>query len=630
MKKEIIVFLLAIFTSSLTYNAMAQTNYASRDEIPKEYKWNFSDIYSDWETWEKEFEQLTKQLDEIPKFKGVIKTDVKNLIKIQQLSEELTKRAYKVYQFVGLQYTVDTKNMELLSKLQKVQQLFAQFGVKTSWISPELLEIPEATMKKWIAENPELKDFEFELMDMYRLQKHVLSADKEKLMSYYRQSLSTSSGVYSALTTTDIQFKKITLSDEKEYTISPGVYKQILSNNYNQEDRKKAFEARYEVFAGNINTHAAIYNGVVQSGWASARARNYETSLDAALEGNNIPKEVYLNLINTVKANTKPLQKYLKLRKELLGLDKYYKYDRLINLTDYTKEYPYDDAKKLVYEAVAPLGKDYQEKLKVATSNGWLDVYENPGKRSGAFSSGVYGIHPYMMLNYDGTLDYVFTLAHELGHTMHTWYSDENQPFALHGYTIFVAEVASTFNERLLLDYMLKNTKDPKERITLLTQAINNISGTFYRQTRFADYEYQVHALAEQGKPINKAVLSGIWKELDVQYFGDVLEENQYDDYIWAMIPHFHGTPFYVYQYATCFASSAQIYKNVTEGSKKDKKAALESYLTLLKSGGNDFPMEQLKKAGVDLSKKETILAVINQFDALVDQLEIEIKKLKK
>jgi len=264
-----------------------------------------------------------------------------------------------------------------------------------------------------------------------------------------------------------------------------------------------------------------------------------------------------------------------------------------------------------------------------AASSGWLDVYENPGKRSGAFSSGVYGVHPYMMLNYDGTLDYVFTLAHELGHTMHTWYSDENQPFATHGYTIFVAEVASTFNERLLLDYMLKNSKDPKERITLLTQAINNISGTFYRQTRFADYEYQVHTLAEQGKPINETVLSNIWKELDVQYFGDVLEENQYDDYIWAMIPHFHGTPYYVYQYATCFASSAQIYKTVTEGNKKDKKAALDSYLTLLKSGGNDFPMEQLKKAGVDLSKKETILAVISQFDALVDQLEIEIKKLK-
>ena len=630
MKKEIVILILAIFASSLTYHAMAQTNYASRDEIPKEYKWNFNDIYKNWESWEKEYELLTKQLDEIPKFKGIIKTDVKNLIKIQQLSEELMKRAYKVYQYVGLQYTVDTKNMELLSKLQKVQLLFSQFGVKTSWIAPELLEIPQETMKKWIVENPELKDFEFELMDMYRLQKHVLSADKEKLMSYYSQSLSASSSVYSALTTTDIQFKKITLSDGKEYTVSPGVYKQILSNNYNQEDRKKAFEARYEVFANNINTHAAIYNGVVQSGWANARSRNYETRLDAALEGNNIPKDVYLNLINTVKANTKPLQKYLKLRKELLGLEKYYKYDRLINLTDYTKEYPYNDAKKLVYEAVAPLGKDYQEKLKVATSSGWLDVYENPGKRSGAFSSGVYGIHPYMMLNYDGTLDYVFTLAHELGHTMHTWYSDENQPFALHGYTIFVAEVASTFNERLLLDYMLKNTKDPKERITLLTQAINNISGTFYRQTRFADYEYQVYTLAEQGKPINKTVLSNIWKELDIQYFGDVLEENQYDDYIWAMIPHFHGSPYYVYQYATCFASSAQIYKNVTEGSKKDKKAALDSYLTLLKSGGNDFPMEQLKKAGVDLSKKETILAVINQFDALVDQLAIEIEKLKK
>ncbi|MEN8119194.1 MAG: oligoendopeptidase F [Bacteroidota bacterium] len=609
---------------------MAQTNYASRDEIPKEYKWNFNDIYADWETWKKELSALSVQLDEVPKFKGTLAKDVKNLIALQKLQEELMKRAYKVYPYVALQYTVDTKNMELLSKLQKVQQFFSQLGIKTSWIAPEMLTIKEETMKKWIAENPELKDFEFGLMDMYRLQKHVLSADKEQLLSFYRQPSSSASSVYDAVSTTDVKFNKVKLSDGKEYEVSHGVYKQILTNNKNQEDRLKAFDAMIDVYSENKNTYAAVYNGVVQAGWANARARNYETKLDASLEGNNIPKEVYLNLINIVKENTKSLQKYLKLRKEILGLDKYYKSDRLVNLTDFNKSYEYEDAKKLVFEAVKPLGDDYQKKLKVAMSNGWLDVYETPGKQSGAFSSGVYGVHPYMMLNYDGTLDYVFTLAHELGHTMHTWYSDENQPFATHDYTIFVAEVASTFNERLLLDYMMENTKDPKERITLLTQAINGISGTFFRQTRFADYEYQVHTLAEQGKPINAKVLADIWKELDKAYFGDVLTEHENHNYVWGRISHFYGMPYYVYQYATCFASSAQIYKNVTEGSKKDKKAALESYLTLIKSGGNDHPMEQLKKAGVDLSKKETILSVINQFDALVDQLEVEIKKLKK
>ncbi len=630
MKQFFTIFLLTILVSSITYNTMAQKNYTSRDEIPKEYKWNFSDIYADWETWEKEFKALTAQLDEVAKFKGTLAKDVKNLIALQTLTEEMSKRINKVYPYVFFQYTVDTKNMELLSKLQRVQQLFAQFGVKTSWITPEKLTIPETTMKNWITKNPKLKDFEFSLMDMYRLQKHVLSADKEQLLSYYSQSNSSASSIYDAISTTDVKFNKVKLSDGKEYEVSHGVYKQILTNNKNQEDRLKAFDAMIDIYSENKNTYAAIYSGVVQAGWANARAKNYQTKLDATLEGNNIPKEVYLNLINTVKENTKSLQKYLKLRKEILGLDKYYKSDRLVNLTDFNKTYDYEDAKKLVFEAVKPLGDDYQKKLKVAMSNGWLDVYETPGKQSGAFSFGVYGVHPYMMLNYDGTLDYVFTLAHELGHTMHTWYSNENQSYATHDYTIFVAEVASTFNERLLLDYMMENTKDPKERITLLTQAINGISGTFFRQTRFADYEYQVHTLAEQGKPINAKVLAGIWQELDKAYFGDILTEHENHNYVWGRVPHFHGMPYYVYQYATCFASSAQIYKNVTEGSRKDKKAALESYLTLIRSGGNDHPMEQLKKAGVDLSKKETILAVINQFDALVNQLEIEVKNLKK
>ncbi|MBN1251384.1 MAG: oligoendopeptidase F [Bacteroidales bacterium] len=630
MKKEVLLLIFTMLMFAITTNTLAQTSYKSRDEVPAEYKWNFSDIYADWNIWESEFTALSSQLDEVPKFKGTLAKDVKNLIALQKLNEELSKRAYKVYQYVGLQYTVDTKNMDLLSKLQKVQLLFAQFGVKTSWISPELLSIPEETMKKWIAENAELKDFKFELMDMYRLQKHVLSEDKEQLLSYFRQPNGASSDIYDAVSTTDVKFNKVTLSDGKEYEVTHGVYKQILTNNKNQDERKKAFDAMIDVYSKNKNTYAAIYNGVVQSGWASARARNYQTKLDASLERNDIPKDVYLNLINTVKANTKPLQKYLKLRKEILGLDKYYKSDRLVNLTDFSKSYDYEEAKEIVYQAVAPLGEDYQKKLKVAMSNGWLDVYENPGKRSGAFSSGVYGVHPYMMLNYDGTLDYVFTLAHELGHTMHTWYSDENQPFAKHDYTIFVAEVASTFNERLLLDYMLKNSKDPKERITLLTQAINNISGTFFRQTRFADFEYQVYTRAEQGLPINAEVLADIWGQLDKAYFGDVLSDDENHKYVWGRISHFYGMPYYVYQYATCFASSAQIYKNVTEGSKKEKQEALNKYLTLLKSGGNDHPMNQLKKAGVDLSKPETILAVIKQFDMLVDQLAVEIKNLKK
>ncbi|PXY02155.1 oligoendopeptidase F [Marinifilum breve] len=624
------VFTLALLISCTVWQATAQVNYKTREEIPAKYKWNFSDIYENWEAWEADFKAISVDMEKIQGFKGKLGESSENLAEMLKIQEDLMKKAYKVYQFVSFQSTVDQRNMELMAKLQKVQLLFAQFGVATAWISPEMIQIPEATMKEWVASNPALKDHKFDLLDMYRLQKHVLSEEMEQLLSYYSQVTGTAGSVFKAISTADIEFQEVELSDGKKVKVTPGVYSQIVTNNLNQEDRKKAYEALYDVYYKNKNTYAAIYNGIVQANWAGARAKNYESCLDAKLEGNNIPKDVYLNLIKTVKENTAPMRKYVELRKKVLGLEKYYGFDGSISLTDFNKNYPYEDAVDVVVESVLPLGKEYQAKLKKATESGWLDVYENPGKRSGAFSAGVYGVHPYMLLNYDETLDYVFTLAHELGHTMHTTLSNENQPFATHGYTIFVAEVASTFNERLLLDHMMENTKDPNERIALLTQAIEGIIGTFYAQTMFADYEYQVHSMVEQGKPVNAEILTNVWGGIANEYYGDATEKTKYSNYPWTRIPHFYNSPFYVYQYATCFASSAKLYKDVMEGDKKDRKAALERYLTLLKSGGNDFPMEQLKKAGVDLSKPETIMAVINQLDELVDQLAAELEKVKK
>lgn len=607
----------------------AQVDYATREEIPEKYKWNFEDIYENWEAWEADFTAISENMETVQTFKGTLGESSENLAGLMKVQEDLIKKAYKVYQFVSFQSTVDMRNMELQGKLQKVQILFAQFGVATAWVSPEMISIPEETMKEWVVSNSDLKDYTFELIDMYRLQKHVLSEEMEELVSFFSQSSGTAGSVFKALSTADIEYQEIELSDGEKVTITPGKYSQIVTNNPNQEDRKKAYEALYDVYYKNKNTYAAIYNGIVQSEWANARAKNYETCLDASLEGNNIPKEVYLNLINTVKENTAPVRKYVELRKKILGLEKYYGFDGSISLVDFNKQYPYDASVDIVAESVLPLGKAYQDKLKVATSSGWLDVYENPGKRSGAFSAGVYGVHPFMLLNYDGTLDYVFTLAHELGHTMHTTLSSETQPFATHNYTIFVAEVASTFNERLLLDYMMKNTTDPKERIALLNQSIQGIIGTFFAQSMFADYEYQIHSLVEQGKPINADILTTVWGDIADKYYGDVTEKTMYSNYPWTRVPHFYNSPYYVYQYATCFASSAKLYKDVTEGTTQEKEEALERYITLLKSGGNDFPMEQLKKAGVDLSKPETILSVISQLDELVDQLALEIEKLE-
>jgi len=623
-------FVFVLVAACTCVQSVAQVNYEKREDIPAKYKWNFSDIYANWEAWEADFKAISKDMEKIQSFKGKLGENSENLAEMLKIQEDLMKKAYKVYQFVSFQSTVDMRNMELQAKLQQVQILFSQFGVATAWISPEMIQIPEATMKEWVASNPALKDHKFDLLDMYRLQKHVLTEEMEQLMSFYSQVSGTAGKVFTALSTADIEFQEVELSDGKKVKVTPGVYSQIVTNNLNQEDRKKAYEALYDVYYKNKNAYAAIYQGVIESEWSNARARKYESCLDAKLEGNNIPKDVYLNLVNTVRENTAPVQKYVKLRKKVLGLEKYYGFDGSISLTDFNKNYPYDEAVDVVTESVLPLGKDYQEKLKVATSSGWLDVYENPGKRSGAFSAGVYGVHPYMLLNYNGTLDYVFTLAHELGHTMHTTLSNENQPFATHGYTIFVAEVASTFNERLLLDHMMKNTDNPKERIALLTQSIEGIIGTFFAQTMFADYEYQVHTMVEQGQPVNADILTKVWGDIANKYYGDVTEKTKYSNYPWTRIPHFYNSPYYVYQYATCFASSAKLYKDVTEGTKKEKKEALERYTTLLKSGGNDFPMEQLKKAGVDLSKPETILAVINQLDQLVDQLAVELEKLEK
>ena len=536
------IFLLAVVAVSMLAQANAQVNYKTREEIPEKYKWNFSDIYENWEAWEADFKAISADMEEIISYKGTLGKSADNLLKLMAKQESLMKKAYKVYQFVSFQSTVDSRDMELQAKLQRVQLLFAAFGPTTAWISPEMIAIPEATMKQWLAENKGLNVYKFELLDMYRLQKHVLNEEMGKLVSFFSQVSGTAGSVFAALSTTDIEFQEIELSDGSKVTVTPGVYAQITSSaSRTQEDRMKAYEALYEVYYKNKNTYAAIYNGIIQSEWASARARKYESCLDASLEGNNIPKDVYLNLIKTVKANTAPVQKYTKLRKEVLGLEKYYGFDGSISLVDFDKKYPYDEAVKTVSESVLPLGKDYQAKLKTATASGWLDVYENPGKRSGAFTASAHRLHPYILLNYNGTLNYVFTLAHELGHTMHTTLSNETQPFTTSNYTIFVAEVASTFNERLLLDHMMATTKEPKERIALLVQSIEGIIGTFFAQTMFADYEYQVHTMVEQGRPINADILTKVWGDIAQEYYGDITEKTKYSNYPWTRIPHFYN-----------------------------------------------------------------------------------------
>lgn len=628
IKKLILVMMLLSSISFGKNIVKGEKNMMKRDEVAKEYKWNMQDFYPNWDTWNKDFSQLQELMKEIPNYKGKLKENSKTFVEFMKKDEKLSRALEKLYIYVYMLKDINSKDEEVSVKLQEIESVWTQYSVTTAWITPEILEIPKETMIKWIDENKELEPYRFSLMETYRLQKHVLSADKEKLLSYYGQYMGSPSDIYGELSISDMKWNEVKLSDGYTGPVTNGIYSKVLSTNRNQEDRKKAFEALYGSFNGNINTYGAIYRAMLQRDVAASKARNFNSSLEKALEGKNVPVDVFKTLLKSAHLNNKPLQRYVKLRKKALNLKEYHYYDNSINIVDYNKEFKYDDARKMVYNSVAILGEEYGKKMNTAISDGWIDVYETENKRSGAYSIGVYDVHPFMLLNYQGTMNDVFTLAHELGHTLHTMLSDENQPYATHDYTIFVAEVASTFNERLLLDYMLKNTEDKNERIALIEQALGGIVGTFYIQSLFAEYEYEAHKLVEDGKAVTPEVLSNLMNRLFTEYFGDTVVIDDLQKIIWARIPHFFNSPYYVYQYATCFASSANLYDRITNEkySEEDRNKAKAGYLELLSSGGNNHPMAQLKKAGVDLEKIETFNAVAKEFDRLLDLLEKELE----
>ncbi|PAW65427.1 MAG: oligoendopeptidase F [Opitutia bacterium Tous-C1TDCM] len=600
-----------------------------RGEIPAQYRWDFTAIYADWAAWEAGTKDMETKMDAFAALKGTLAQGPAAVLKAYKAYDEIGMLQYKVYRYPQLQRDVDTRNQEIAGRFQRVGAIFAKFGTATAWFTPEVLTIPQATMEKWIAETPALAPYKFGILDNYRQQEHVLDEKGERLLSFASRFNQTPTATFQELSTSDIKFPKLTLGDGKEITLTPGTYQHLLQTNYNQAERGQAFEAYLKTYAATANTYAAIYNGVMQRGWFTAQARNYKTTLEAALDGNNIPQAVVTNLVETVRGGPAPLQRYLRLRKKLLGLETYHLYDGSIPIYKTDRTYPYDSSKETVLASVAPLGADYTAQYRQFISGGRIDVYENDGKRSGAYCAGVYGVGPYLLLNYNDTMDAMYTFAHEAGHAMHTVLSYANQPFATADYTIFVAEVASTTNERFLLNKMLAESTDPKERFLLLQHAVDSIVGTFYTQVLFADFELQAHRLVEQGQPVTAEVLNGIYLKLLKDYYGDAAQINDLYKYTWTRIPHFYNSPYYVYQYATCFASSAKVFKDMTEGEPAAKAAATARYLELLKSGGNDHPMKQLQKAGVDLTKRETVQAVVDQMNDLVSRMEAEAAKIK-
>ncbi len=600
-----------------------------RAEIPAQYKWDVTPIFASWDAWEAGMKTLDARMAEFAALKGTLAQGAPAVLHAYQLLDQIGMLQERVYSYPARQRDVDMRDQATGGRFQRVQALFAKFGTATAWFTPELLKIPQATMEQWIAGTPALGIYRFTVLDNYRLQKHVLDEPGERLLSYGARANQTPRAAFQELSTADIVFPKITLADGREVTLTPGNYQEILGTDRNQADRAKAFEAYLKTYVATANTYAALYNGVLQRDWFLTQARNYPTTLASALDGDNIPQEVVDTLLATTRQGTAPLQRYLRLRKRLLGLATYHLYDNSIPIYQVDRQYPYDEARERVIDSVAPLGADYQAGMRKLLAGGSVDVYENDGKRSGAYSAGVYGVGPYMLMNYNDTLDAIFTFAHEAGHSMHTLLAYAAQPYITSGYTIFVAEVASTMNERLMLQKLLETTTDPKERFVLIQHAVDNIVGTFYTQVLFADFEREAHRRAEAGEPITVDVLKEIYARLLHDYYGDAITVDELYRYTWARIPHFYNSPYYVYQYATCFASSAQLYKAMTTGSPAERAAATERYLGLLKAGGSDYPMEELKRAGVDLTQKATVQAVVDQMDELVSQLEAEAAKIK-
>ena len=597
----------------------------TRDAVPLRYKWDLSAICSGWDEWQRHFRDLEQGIERFKSYQGTLAKGPEQLLAAYRAMDEIGPLTYKIWYFAALQHDEDQRNNEINARRQQVQILFARYHEASAWFHPEVLAIPLETVRAWMAANESLAVYRFAIESLFHEQEHVLDEAGERLLSLSTRFSSVPKDTYDALSTADMRPPSITLSTGERVTLTYGQYRALLETNRRQDDRAAAYRAFHQTYSDSQNTYAALYNGVLQRDWFHARARGYATTLDSALHGNNIPTAVVETLIRVTKDGVEPLRRYHRLRRRVLGLESYRLFDIFVPLVEHDAKYAYDEVGSWIVDSVAPLGRDYQQNVREAFDGRWIDVFENVGKRSGAYSAPVYGSHPYMLLNYNETLDAVFTLAHEMGHSMHTLLSHRAQPFVYAGYTIFVAEVPSTLNEALFLDLMLERAQSRQERAVLLQHAIDSIASTFYTQVMFADYELQAHRLVENDQPVTAEALNAIYRSLLDAYYGDVIDSEELSQFTWARIPHFFSTPYYVYQYATCFASTARLMQGIRSSNPAEREDAVNRYLNLLKAGGSDYPMNLLARAGVDLSQPDTVRAVSAELDTLVARLEQEL-----
>ncbi|BDX36838.1 oligoendopeptidase F [Tenuifilaceae bacterium CYCD] len=595
------------------------------------FNWRLTDIYANWDAWSTDLEWVKAQIPKFDTFKGHLGESAQIMLDYKSLSEKLSQTLSKLYVYASLSKDVDGKNPIYTTKLLELQTLGAELGRSTAWIGPELKTIPREKVDAWMKENKDIAIYAHDFESFYSQLDRILDEQTQKTLTYFSKALGASLRTYASLSKADMEYHKVTLSTGEEIVTSPAAATKVFTTNPNQNDRKITAFAREDVYAKNKNTYADIWMGVAQNLWANAQLQGYKTTLESFLVPNKISQDVYFNLIDVAGSNTAPLLKYRELRKKALGLDKYYYSDEAYELSDDARQYKWGEAVDIVKSCLKPMGEEYNGLLGTALSGGWIDVYEKPGKQTGAYSWGIYGVHPYVLMNWNESRDNVFTLAHELGHSIHSLLSSKYQPYTYSDYASMVAEVASTFNENMLLDYMIKNAKTPNEKIALLVQAIDNISGTFYRQAQFAEFENALYTLIEKDAPINSEIIAQTYLDIDKKFNGDIFERSDNFKYAWPRVNHFFTHNYYVYNYGVSFSASQSLFSQIAQAkTKQDAATAQGRYLTLLKSGGSDYPIELLKKAGVDLNTKEPFLAVVKRMEDLVNQLEIALKEAGK
>ncbi|WP_018755824.1 oligoendopeptidase F [Paenibacillus terrigena] len=587
-----------------------------RQDVPKEDQWKLEDLFASQGAWDQEYKLVKEQLGKVSAYQGKL-TDAAAVKACFDLEDEISLHTERLYVYANMHHHEDTAEPTYQALSEKSKKLSVDVGEALSFITPEILSLSDEQLDSFI-NNSDLSKYKFTLTEMKRQKAHVLSKAEEALLAQVGNISQAPNTIYGMINNADMKFPKV--KDEKgvERELTHGSYIQFLESD-NVEVRRNAFKAVYETYGKQKNTIAATLNANVTKNIFYSRARKYPSVLEMSLYGDNIPKEVYTNLIDTIHEHLPLMHRYMELRKKLLKVDELHMYDLFAPLVEEFKmDITYAEAKKMVKESLKPLGDDYLNNLQHGFDDGWIDVHENEGKRSGAYSWGAYGTHPYVLLNHKDNLNSMFTLAHEMGHALHSFYSDTNLEYRDAQYTIFLAEVASTLNEALLMNYMLKKAEnDPKMKMYLLTYYADQFRTTVFRQTMFAEFEKIMHERAEQGDALTPQELSKIYYDLNLQYYGKGMVVDQDIEMEWARIPHFY-TSFYVYKYATGFSAATSFAKQILD----EGAPAVERYLGFLKSGGSDYSINILKRAGVDMSSPQPIREAMDVFKQLIEDME--------